>query len=127
MVDVAGDDGAAARDFAAHEFRRHKRRHRSAEAFAIGEGRLGALELDITTEIFSDGNVDHLLGDDAGAGEFKLRDHVVADAAQRLVMRNKGFRGMRGADIAIVFRLDVAALIFLDAAALLHPGDAPAR
>ena len=34
---------------------------------------------------------------------------------------------MRGADIAVVFRLDVAALIFLDAAALLHPGDARAR
>ena len=34
---------------------------------------------------------------------------------------------MLGADIAVVFRLDLAALIFLDAAALLHPGDAGAR
>jgi len=34
---------------------------------------------------------------------------------------------MRGADIAVVLRLDVAADIFLDAAALLDPGEAIAR
>jgi len=80
----------------------------------------------LAAEIFPGGDVDHLLGDDAGAGEFQLGDHVVADAAQRLVVRGKGFRRMRGADIAVVFRLDVAALIFLDAAALFHPFDAAA-
>jgi len=33
--DVAGDDGAAARDFAAHEFRRDERRDGRAEALAV--------------------------------------------------------------------------------------------
>ena len=127
MVDVAGDDGAAARDLAAHEFRRHEGRHRGAKAFAVGERGFGALELLLAAEILAGRDVDHLLGDDPGAGEFELGDHVVVEAAQRLVMRGKGFRRMRRADIAVVFRLDVAALIFLDAAALLHPGDARAR
>ena len=127
MVDVAGDDGAAARDFAAHEFRRDEGRHRGAKTFAVGKRCLGALELLLAAEVFAGGDVDHLLGDDAGAGEFELRDHVAVEAAQRLVMRGEGLCGMRGADIAVVFRLDVAALIFLDAAALLHPFDARAR
>ncbi len=126
MVDVAGNDRAAAGDLAANELRRHKSRHRRAKAFAIGQRGFGALQLDLAAEIFAGGDVDHLLGDDPGAGEFKLRDHVIADAAQRLVMRGEGFRGMRGADIAVVFRLDVAAFIFFDAAALLDPGDARA-
>ena len=127
MVDVAGDDGAPARDLAAHEFRRHEGRHRGAKAFAVGERRLGAFELLLAAEVFAGGDVDHLLGDDAGAGEFELRDHVAVEAAQRPVMGGERFGGMAGADIAVVFRLDVAALIFLDAAAFLDPGDALAR
>ncbi len=35
VVDVAGDDGAAARDLVAHEFRRDEQRHRGAEALAV--------------------------------------------------------------------------------------------
>ena len=127
VVDVAGNDGAAARDLAAHEFRRDEGGHLGAKAFAVGERCLGAFELLLAAEVFALGDVDHLLGDDAGAGEFELRDLVAVEAAQRLVMRGEGLCGMRGADIAVVFRLDVAALIFLDAAALLHPGDAAAR
>ena len=108
----------------ADEFRRHEGRHRGAKTFAVGQCGLGAFELCFAAEIFAGGDVDHLLGDDPGAGKFKLRDHVAVEAAQRLVMRGERFRRMRGADIAVVFRLDVAALIFLDAAALLHPFDA---
>ncbi len=37
VVDVGRDDGAAARDFAAHEFRRDERGHRAAELLAVGE------------------------------------------------------------------------------------------
>ncbi len=127
MVDVAGDDRASAGDFAADEFRGDKRGDRGAEAFAVGQCCFGALKLDLATEVFAGRDIDHLLGDDPGAGELELGDHVIAGAAQRLVMRGERFRGMRGADVAVVFRLDVAALIFLDAAALLDPGDTAAR
>ncbi len=126
MVDVAGDDGASARDFAAHEFRGDEGGHRGAEALAVGKGGFGAFELRLAAKIFAGGDVDHFLGDDPGAGEFELGDHVAVEPAQRLVMGVERFRRMRGADIAVVFRLDLAALIFLDAAALFHPFDARA-
>ena len=127
VVDVAGDDGAAARDLGAHEFRRDEGGDFGAKAFAVGERGFRAFELLLAAEVFALGDVDHLFRDDAGAGEFELRDLVAVEAAQRLVVRGEGFCGMRGADIAVVFRLDVAALILLDAAALLHPGEAVAR
>ena len=126
MVDVAGDDGPAARDLGADEFRRDEGGDFRAKAFAVGQCGFGAFELLLAAEVFALGDVDHLFRDDAGAGEFELGDLVVARAAQRLVVRGEGLCGMRGADIAVVFRLDIAALIFLDAAALLDPGEAVA-
>src|SRR5206468_10373213 len=96
VVDVAGDDGAAARDFAAHELRRDESRNAGAKAVAVGNRRFGALELLLAPEILAGGDVDHLLGDDAGAGEFELRDHVAVETAQRLVMRGESLGGMRG-------------------------------
>ena len=127
VVDVAGDDGAAARDFGAHEFRRHECGHRRAEDFAVGERCFRAFELHLAAEIFARGDVDHLLGDDARAREFVLRDHVAVEAAQRLVIGVERLRGVAAGDVAVIDRLDVAALIFLDAAALLDPFDARAR
>ena len=54
MVDVAGNDGAAARDFTAHEFRRDERRNRRAKAFAVGQRRFRALEfLHFTAEVLA--------------------------------------------------------------------------
>ena len=126
VVDVAGDDRAAARDLAAHEFRGDEGGQVGAKAFAVGQRGLGALQLNLAAEIFAGGDVDHLLGDDAGAGEFQLRDHVVARAAQRLVMRLEGGGGLVAGDVAVIDRFYIAALIFLDAAALLHPCDAGA-
>ncbi len=124
MVDVAGDDGAAARDLAAHEFRGDEGGQGGAKAFAVGQCGFRALQLNLAAEIFAGGDVDHLLGDDAGAGEFELGDHVVARAAQRLVMRLEGGRRLVVGDVAVIDRFYIAALIFLDAAALLHPLDA---
>ena len=66
-----------ARDFAAHEFRRDEQRHRGAEALAVGGGLLRALQLHLAPEILALGDIDHLLGDDAGAGEFQLGDGLV--------------------------------------------------
>ena len=127
MVDVGGNDGAAARDFRAHEFRRHEQRHRCAEALAVGARRFRPLELHLAAEILALGDVDHLLGDDAGARELVLRHRLALERAQRRVHLRKRARQVLAADIAVVDRLDRAALIGLDPAALLHPGGAPAR
>ena len=57
---------------------------------------------------------------------FQLRDRGVADAAQRLVMGREGAGEVLAGGVAVVDRLDRAAFVFLDAAALLHPFDAGA-
>ena len=50
-----------------------------------------------------------------------------SDRPQRLRRIRKTPRQMLAADVAVVDRLDGAALVFLDAAAFAHPGGAPAR
>ena len=127
VVDVGGNDGAAARHFRAHEFRRHEQRHRRAEALAVGARRFRPLELHLAAEILALGDVDHLLGDDAGARELVLRHRLAVERAQRRVHLREGARQVLAADIAVVDRLDRAAFVGLDAAALLDPGGAPAR
>ena len=76
MIDVGGDDGAAAGDFAAHELRRHESGNGGAEALAVGEARFCFLGLTLPPDILAVGDIDHLLGDDAGAGELELRDET---------------------------------------------------
>ncbi len=127
MIDVRGDDGAAARHFRAHEFRRHEGRHRRAEALAVGERRFRALELDLAAEVLARRDVDHLLGDDAGARPFELGHRLAGERAQRAMVLREHAREMLVADPAIVLRLDDAAVIRLDAAALAHPFDPRAR
>src|SRR4051794_5894765 len=127
VVDVAGDDGAAAGDLGAHELRRDKRGNAGAKAFAVGERRFRALKLFFAPEILALGDKNHLLGDGAGAGKFELGDLVAIEPAQRPVMRGKGLGRLLGGDVAVVDRFYGAALIFLDAAALPDPGDAVAR
>ena len=141
-----GNDGAAARDFRAHEFRRDEQRHRSAEALAVVVRGLRALEHFLAAEIFALGDVDHFLGDDARARPFELGEGVRAIAAglhpsrlrsappggrekrpQRLRRVGEIARQVLAGDIAVVDRLDRPALILLDAAALAHPFDARAR
>ncbi len=77
MVDVGGDDGAAARDFGSHELRRHEVWERRAEALPAGETRLGLTGSANAAEILAMRDIGHLLGDDAGAGEFELRHQSV--------------------------------------------------
>ena len=122
------------------------------------------------------GDVDHLLGDDAGAGEFVLGDGMMV-ATRRVRFPSPLRGGVRGGgsrthdlslwtptplacgerpspqgggfargerpqrrrlvgevagevlagDVAVVLRADVAAGVFLDAAAFAHPGGADAR
>ncbi len=72
--------------------------------------------------VFAGGDIDHLFRDDAGLGEFVLRDLVARQAAQGLV-RDREFAGKVFAlCAAIVFGLHMAPVIFLDAATLQHPG-----
>ena len=127
MIDVGRDDGAAARDLGAHEFRRDEGRDRGAKAFAVGERRLGALELLLTPEVFALGDIDHFLGDDAGPRKFELRHGLAVLRPHRLRRVGEGAREMLARDIAVIDRLDRPAFIFLDAAALLHPFRARAR
>ena len=127
VVDVGRDDGAAARDLAAHEFRRDEGGHRAAELLAVGERGLRAVELFLAAEIFALGDVDHFLGDDAGLGEFILRDRLSIQCPPGLRRIGEIARQVLAGDVAVVDRLDRPAFIFLDPAALLHPGDAVAR
>ena len=77
MVDVARDDGAAARDLVAHELGRDVLGHRGAEALAVLDGSLGARQRLLAAEVLAVRDVDHLLGDDAGARELELGDGLV--------------------------------------------------
>ena len=129
MIDVGRDDGAAARHLVAHEFRRDVKRHRRAEALAVLARGLRRLEHLLAAEIFALGDIDHFLGDDAGARPFELSERLVAvcsGTAQRPRRVRETAREMLAARIAVVDRFDGAALIFLDTAALLDPGDAVA-
>ncbi len=121
VVDVRRDDGAAARDFAAHEFRRDEQRHRGAEALAVLLRPFGAVELLLPPEVLALGDVDHLLGDDAGLRPFVLRHRLAGQRTQRPVHGREGAGEVLARDVAVVDRLDRPAVVFLDAAALLHP------
>src|SRR5262249_58941777 len=121
VIDVGWNDGAAARHFAAHEFRRDVGRHRGAKTLAVGERGLGALELTLAAEIFALGDVDHFLGDHAGARPFELRQWVSITRANRTLCRGEIAGEVLAADIAVVDRLDGTPVVILDAAALGAP------
>jgi len=110
----------------AHEFRRDKSGDVGAKTFAVGQRRFRAFVLKLAAEVFAHRDVDHLLGDDAGAGEFELRDLVAIKPAQRLVKGIERLRRVIAGDIAVVDRFYRASLIFLDAAAFENPGGAVA-
>ena len=127
VIDVGRDDGAAARHFRAHEFRGDEERHFGAEAFAVVMAFLRDVEHCLPPEIFALGDVDHFLGDDALARPFELGDGRVADSAHRPRCVGEIAGEMLAGDVAVVDRLDRAAVVLFDAAALLHPLNARAR
>ena len=69
--------GAAACDLAAHELRRHERRKGCTEALPVGETRFRLIGLTLPPDILAVGDIDHLLGDDPGAGELELGDELL--------------------------------------------------
>ncbi len=115
MVDVGRDDGAAARDFGAHEFGRHQRGNVGAEALAVGKLR--------AAEILAHRDVFHLLGDDAGAGIFELGDVAAGLGAQRLQPGAVELRHRQELARlqAVVLGTALPALVFLDVAAGENP------
>src|SRR5260370_41834499 len=126
MIDVRGNDGAPARDFLAHELRRDERRNVSAETLAVGERIFRALEHALAPEVLALGDVDHLLGDYAGARPFELGQRLCADAAQRRMPALERALQPR-AGVAVVLGLDRPTRVGFDPAALAHPGFAAAR
>ena len=59
-----------------------KARNGCAEALAVGEARFRFLGLALPPDILAVGDIDHLLGDDAGAGELELRHRTPAARSQ---------------------------------------------
>ena len=127
MIDVGGDDGAAAGDLGAHELGRDVRRDVGAEAVAVGQRRLGAGEHGDAAEVLAVGNVGHFLGDDAGARVFELRDGLARQTSEGLRLFGEVASEMARRDVAVVLGPDLAADVLLDAAALFDPGFACAR
>src|SRR6185437_2737732 len=118
VIDVRGNDGAAARDLVAHEFRRADIGDRGAEALA------GRIELQIfPAEILADGDVFHLRRDDAGARIGELRYRLAALGAQRLTAGaiEQRHRTRFLVIEPIVFRLHIPADIPFDIAAGENP------
>src|SRR6516164_1808122 len=52
----------------------------------VMKGGIGAFELLLAPEILARRDIDHLLGNDSGAGEFELGDVVAVEPAQRPVV-----------------------------------------
>ena len=73
MIDIGGDDGAAARDFAPHEFRCDERGQRGAEALPVFQPGGGFAGLTLASDILAMGDEDHFLGDDPGPRQLELR------------------------------------------------------
>ena len=82
MVDVGGDDGAAAGDLVADEFRGDELGDFGAEVLAVGAAFGGTCQRLLPAQVFPVRDVDHLFGDDAGAGELVLRDQLARLAAE---------------------------------------------
>ena len=121
MIDVGWNNGAAAGNFAAHEIGRDLRRDFSAEAFSIGDGLLCAFERCRPPEVFTMRDVDHFLRDDARTRVFKLRHRRAARRAHGLWLVGEIPRRVRYRDVAVILRLDRAAFIGFNAAALPDP------
>ncbi len=106
VVDVVGDDGAAARDFAAHEFGRDLVLQAGTEVLArmlavhqrgeLGAHRAGlvqAFQIGRTVVVLADGDELHLRRDDALARVMHLRDiRARLGAARRAVQVGKTHR-----------------------------------
>src|SRR5207249_1579135 len=98
VVDIRGDDGAAARDLVAHELGRDERRNRRAEAMARMLPRHDLrkrLQHLVALDVLADGDELHLRGDSALARMVHLRDVGSDLGATRLAFERKAHPGER--------------------------------
>ncbi len=123
MVDVRGDDGAAARDFVADELGRDVIGDAGAEALAVADIAGEAF----AAEILALGDIFHLGRDDAAAGIMHLGDVLPRPGAQGApdhVGEGADAAAAIRAELAVVLGPDLAPVIALDVAAPLDPGTA---
>ena len=120
VVDVIGDDRAAARDLVAHEFRRHIFRDRRTERLAV-QGPLPPQFF--AAEVLADRDILHLFGDDPAPRIGQLGNRGASFGAQYLAAAavEQRHRARLAPPQAIVFRLDLAAVVQLDIAARQDP------
>ncbi len=111
----------------AHELRRDEGGHLGAEILAVVEARLRFVGGALAPDILAVSDIDHLLRDDAGAGELQLRDGLADEPAQRPALHFERAGEMAGAHIAVVLGLHVAAVVSFDAAARRDPVAAKRR
>ena len=82
MIDIGRNDGTTGGNLLRHEFGRDEVRDAGAEVLAIGAAFGGAFGGLGAAQVLAMGDVAHLLGDDAGAGELNLRHHQAIDAGE---------------------------------------------
>src|SRR4029077_12585455 len=102
VIDVRGDDGAPGCDLGAYELRSHVIRNAGAPGVTVPDSRCTHL----AAEIFADGDVLHLRGDDAGTCVGKLCHAKAATGAQRCAAFGKLQRRFATGGETIVDRLD---------------------
>ena len=122
MIDIGRNDRAPAGDLVAHEFGRDEFRNRSAKALAVFYARGRFIEGALAAEIFAMRDIAHLLGDDAGAGEFELRHGRAARSAVDFALGGAGRNEMAAAGEAIVLGLDRAPFVGPQTGARRQPG-----
>ena len=121
VVDIGGQDGAAAGDFGAHEVGRHLVGNVGAEILAIAQ-RGGGVQFG-PLHVLADGDVFHLGGDDAGAGIGQLGRSLARLGPERLApgaIEHRHADGLARLEAVILGAMGAAG-IMLDVAALENP------
>jgi hypothetical protein len=101
----AGMMARPARHLGAHEFGRDEFRDGGTERLAVRD-RLGRTrDRRLAGEVLAMRDIDHLVRDDAGAGELVLRDELAGFSAQHAALGRALRDELVGPDIAVVLRL----------------------
>ena len=122
MIDIRRNDGAAARDFLAHEFGRDEFGNGGAKALAVGDALLGDIERALAAEVLAMRDIDHFFRNDPGAGELKLSDGLRAGRPMKPALGRAWRHETLAFGEAIVFGLDAAALVGFETSARREPG-----